>query len=364
MALFDANWYLTHNPDVAAAVSAGLITARDHFEMYGILENRSPNALFDPEFYLAHNPDVAAAVNAGLLGATQHFMLYGQFEARPIHHVFNIGNYLAANPDVAAAAASGLSPVQHFLAWGIAEGRDMGNGVSLTAFADDPIFKSAIEAGDYPAAVQRVIDVAPTLPEFEAPPAPSPRPDPQPGPQPEPQPDPQPDPQPQPEPDPSGATVLSLQAPGWLGNNTKNTASFTLEFDSSVKLLKVALAGTGTFSQSISSSTSDGKTVAHVEISAWNKNAQGVFEVHMQAPEGAGANAQVHIRGFTQNDVTYPDITTSLAQSRLIDFKPVSATGTQFFAYDEVEAADLGTPYDALEPELAPAQNDLLPGWF
>lgn len=112
------------------------------------------------------------------------------------------------------------------------------------------------------------------------------------------------------------------------------------------------------------SSTGDGKTVAHVGISAWNKNAQGVFEVHMQAPEGAGANAQVDIRGFTQNGVTYPDITASLAQARLIDFNPVSATGTQFFAYDEVDAADLGTPYDAYEPKLAPAQNDLLPGWF
>ncbi|MFA7670254.1 MAG: hypothetical protein WCX93_12985, partial [Burkholderiaceae bacterium] len=62
LGLFDPVWYLDQNPDVAAAVEAGLTTAQDHYEQFGKFEGRAPGPLFDPQAYLAANLDVAAAV--------------------------------------------------------------------------------------------------------------------------------------------------------------------------------------------------------------------------------------------------------------------------------------------------------------
>ena len=75
---FNANWYLSQNPDVAAAIEAGApFNAFEHFSLYGSAENRSASPLFDPEQYLANNPDVAEAVAQGLITAWDHFELFG-----------------------------------------------------------------------------------------------------------------------------------------------------------------------------------------------------------------------------------------------------------------------------------------------
>ena len=80
--LFDESWYLRSYPDVAAAVDAGVIDARTHFEIYGLNEGRAPGPLFNPQFYLAQNHDVAAAVEQGLISAYEHFVHYGMAEGR------------------------------------------------------------------------------------------------------------------------------------------------------------------------------------------------------------------------------------------------------------------------------------------
>ena len=167
--LFDAEWYLTQNPDVAAAVEAGLITAHDHFSQFGIDENRSPSPLFDPGFYLAQSPDVAAAVAAGHFSAVQHFLLYGQREARAISPFIDLGKYLSANPDVADAVRQGASALDHLLQYGAAEGRDLGNGVNLGVFTDDPAFQAAVDDNDLQKALLRMQEIAPFLPGFQPP---------------------------------------------------------------------------------------------------------------------------------------------------------------------------------------------------
>ena len=50
-------YYLAHNPDVAAAGVDPLV----HFDTFGWHEGRNPNAFFDTAGYLAHYADVAAA---------------------------------------------------------------------------------------------------------------------------------------------------------------------------------------------------------------------------------------------------------------------------------------------------------------
>ncbi|HKS62122.1 MAG TPA: M10 family metallopeptidase C-terminal domain-containing protein [Xanthobacteraceae bacterium] len=154
--LFDASFYLSHNPDVSQAG----VDALNHFNTFGWREDRDPNALFDTSWYralykdaagtnpldhyhatgwkkgydpsadfdtklyLLHNPDVAAA-NVDPL---EHYLRNGKSEGRAIYAAigdavngFDAQYYLLHNPDVAAA---GADPLQHFNQFGWHEGRN------------------------------------------------------------------------------------------------------------------------------------------------------------------------------------------------------------------------------------------------
>src|SRR5690554_6802302 len=122
--LFNAEWYLKRNPDIADAVEAGLTSAEDHFKMFGSLEGRAPGPLFDPTTYLSRNPDVAAAVHTGQTTAWDHFINYGAQEGRNPAPLFDPSFYLQNNSDVAWAVAQGItSATQHFLMFGMSEQR-------------------------------------------------------------------------------------------------------------------------------------------------------------------------------------------------------------------------------------------------
>jgi hypothetical protein len=131
--LFDANYYLAQNPDVADAISRGAISsALDHFTRFGQFELRNPSPFFNNQFYLSQNPDIRAAFNANQGTATpfspfQHFISSGQFEGRTPNYLFDPGFYLSRNPDVAALVGPGKpfsSAFEHFLRFGQSEQRD------------------------------------------------------------------------------------------------------------------------------------------------------------------------------------------------------------------------------------------------
>ncbi|MCC7260586.1 MAG: cadherin repeat domain-containing protein, partial [Alphaproteobacteria bacterium] len=169
--MFDTQFYLSANPDVAQMIEDGVIaSAAEHFITIGFGEGRSPSSFFDVHFYLTANPDVAAAVEAGQTSAFEHFLDHGGSELRAPSPFFDPKAYLDANSDLQTAADEGLiTPLQHFLAFGIQEARDLGNGIGLNQFRNDPTFIHAIEAGDVQAALERVADVAPFLPGFVPP---------------------------------------------------------------------------------------------------------------------------------------------------------------------------------------------------
>jgi hypothetical protein len=79
-------------------------------------EGRNPDAYFDTNYYLSHNPDVAAA---GVNPLAQ-YDANGWHEGRNPSALFSTSGYLRAYPDVAAA---GTDPLVHFLQTGMAEGR-------------------------------------------------------------------------------------------------------------------------------------------------------------------------------------------------------------------------------------------------
>jgi hypothetical protein len=127
---FDADYYLEHNADVAAAGMDPVV----HYFFIGWREGRRPTADFDPEVYLAAHPDVR---DAGL-NPFLHFLearsrqtrlqgapddgdpLPDSEQLEKIRRAFDADYYLAHNADVVAA---GMDPVEHYFYFGWCEGR-------------------------------------------------------------------------------------------------------------------------------------------------------------------------------------------------------------------------------------------------
>lgn len=74
------------------------------------------SGLFDASYYLAHNPDV---LNAGV-DPFEHYAKHGYKEGREPSPFFSGSRYLSENPDVSAAH---LNPLLHWLRYGIHENR-------------------------------------------------------------------------------------------------------------------------------------------------------------------------------------------------------------------------------------------------
>jgi len=118
---FDAAYYLSTNPDVAAAAGHSVDAdsfAFYHFLTFGAAEGRDPNAYFSTRGYLAANADVAAAG----MNPLQHYEQFGWHEGRGGGGNFDVHAYLKVNPDVALAQ---IDPIQHYMHFGAAEGRSL-----------------------------------------------------------------------------------------------------------------------------------------------------------------------------------------------------------------------------------------------
>ena len=100
--LFDAEFYLRTNPDVAAARMDPL----KHYVKYGAAERRQPHPLFDPAHYLASCPAASAADN-NTENPLLHFLEQSGSWANP-HPLFDCRAYLRAHPDAG-------NPLVHYL---------------------------------------------------------------------------------------------------------------------------------------------------------------------------------------------------------------------------------------------------------
>ncbi len=110
--LFDSQFYLEQNPDVAAAG----VPAFWHLLTRGMKENRQPNWFFEREFYLNTYPDLKGSKQ----GPLKHFFVSGMKEGRKGNVLFDPAYYFEQNPDLQAA---GVNAYQHFMEFGMTEGR-------------------------------------------------------------------------------------------------------------------------------------------------------------------------------------------------------------------------------------------------
>jgi Ca2+-binding RTX toxin-like protein len=114
--------YLALNPDVAAALASAVNVdqaARAHYQLFGADEGRA--YFFDAADYLAANPDLVSAGITTETGALSHYMAYGRFEGRLLG--FDAEAYLEMYPDLAAAGITEENALEHYRAFGQAEGR-------------------------------------------------------------------------------------------------------------------------------------------------------------------------------------------------------------------------------------------------
>lgn len=112
--LFDADYYMGQNPDVATALAEGSFEGDPllHYVTFGASEGRDPNAYFDTSYYVEQNPGVAESG----LNPLEHYVLYGSSSGADPSPNFDPQQYLAQNPDVATA---GIDPLTHFLTSGV-----------------------------------------------------------------------------------------------------------------------------------------------------------------------------------------------------------------------------------------------------
>src|SRR5207302_50744 len=108
--LFDREWYLQRNPDVAASG----VNPLTHYIKKGAAEGRDPHPLFDSDWYLERNPEVAVAGTNPL----SHYIYCGSAEGRNPNPLFDTEWYLQRNPDI---VSSGMNPLTHHIHFGAAE---------------------------------------------------------------------------------------------------------------------------------------------------------------------------------------------------------------------------------------------------
>ena len=119
--LFDADYYLANNPDVA---SSGL-DAATHFLLHGCLENRNPSAVCSAAFYNLYNPSFGPAqINPLLRCLWDNCLKGGPIESQPRVHEVTSGSATALS---AAKYHNELIEVVE-----LAAGRDHRNGTGPT----------------------------------------------------------------------------------------------------------------------------------------------------------------------------------------------------------------------------------------
>lgn len=125
--LFNETYYLSKNPDVQAAVKAGVFASGyGHWQAYGSREDRPASPFFDWQVYRDENSDL---VDAGLTTPAEfisHFNAYGFYENRVFmsKNLFDDQYYAQQNPDLAAAGITTRAQLQHhFVTYGVLEGR-------------------------------------------------------------------------------------------------------------------------------------------------------------------------------------------------------------------------------------------------
>ena len=147
--------YIYYNPDLAKAFGYFYELYLNHFLTHGIREGRVSSAYYDGRTFVEVHPDINAwlATN-NYQAAVDHYMSYGIFEGRQASHWFSAREYLRVNPDLAAWLGTNYQmAVIHRAIWGRLEGRPLGNVASPPSpggNANTPVMSGFWRSPQYP----------------------------------------------------------------------------------------------------------------------------------------------------------------------------------------------------------------------
>ena len=141
-AVYNYQYYIKQNPDIAAAYPNDDVKTLEHFVVFGMREGRQASENFNVAAYRAKYTDLRQAFGEDLEKYYQHYMQFGKAEGRQatgsteitdgitIYNgvdysaVYNYQYYIKQNPDVAAAYQSDdYAALEHFVTFGMSEGR-------------------------------------------------------------------------------------------------------------------------------------------------------------------------------------------------------------------------------------------------
>ena len=163
-AVFDADYYLKNNPDVAKWANNDNDKALQHFINYGMAEGRRGNEAFDVQSYYNEYPDLRAAYGTDISRYYEHYARYGKGEGRhptgcasikgmrtslagtDYSAVYDPEYYLEHNADVkgyytkkagALSLIDDAAVLRHFVGYGMAEGRRGGEAFDVQSYYNE-----------------------------------------------------------------------------------------------------------------------------------------------------------------------------------------------------------------------------------
>ncbi len=80
--VYNYDYYISHNPDVAAAFGDDDISALEHFAYCGMNEGRRASDNFDVIAYMFNNPDLVSAFGLNFIDYYVHYIMFGHAEGR------------------------------------------------------------------------------------------------------------------------------------------------------------------------------------------------------------------------------------------------------------------------------------------
>ena len=136
-AAFDADYYAKQNPDVVAVVGTTPKALENHYNLFGKNEGRAASAeeangselrqIFDAKLYAQLYPDVVAVYGTDADKLFQHFLTFGINEGRKVNNYFDVKAYKDAYPDLQNAFGDNIAAYyKHFATFGIKEHRTAG----------------------------------------------------------------------------------------------------------------------------------------------------------------------------------------------------------------------------------------------
>ncbi len=154
--VYDAEYYLEHYPDLAAAFANDGYQLIAHYVNYGMNEGRQAKEYFNPEVYKANYVDLRNEYGFNIGDYTRHYIFIGNAEGRQgwipngstdkawkyygidLSGVYNCNYYLANNPDVYAAFnGDDLWTIQHFVSNGMSEGRRASENFDYNSYKNE-----------------------------------------------------------------------------------------------------------------------------------------------------------------------------------------------------------------------------------